>query len=159
MLQASSVSLDTFFFLPLQFFLNTSWELVIWFVSNLKVKLALCKRTISACELYKVQNNDPVSLLRLLNQLEMLYIFCSLEYFIHLQKKKNLWCSPGSRVPHYTLNIGNVFIYDGKCCFCNYIFYLFFFFSRFVPLMADPVRFSYMQPKPKQNMTVLSMLF
>lgn len=91
LLQASSVSLDTFFFLPLQFFLNTSWELVIWFVSNLKVKLALCKRTISACELYKVQNNDPVSLLRLLNQLEMLYIFCSLEYFIHLQKKKKIF--------------------------------------------------------------------
>lgn len=99
-----------------------------------KVKLALCKRTISACELYKVQNNDPVSLLRLLNQLEMLYIFCSLEYFIHLQKKKNLWCSPGSCVPHYTLNIRNVFIYDGKCCFCNYIFYLFFFFFSICPI-------------------------
>lgn len=64
---------------------------MIWFVSNLKVKLALCKRTISAGELYKVQNNDPVSLLRLLDQLETLYIFCSLEYFIHLQKKKKIF--------------------------------------------------------------------
>lgn len=38
------------------------WELVIWFVSDLKVELALCKRIPSACQLYKVHNADPMSL-------------------------------------------------------------------------------------------------
>lgn len=32
-------------------------------------------------------------------------------------------------------------------------------FVHFDPLTADPARISYVQPRSKQNMTVLSMLF